>query len=69
MKRKDNQEDNVSQVCEPRLAYNGSADNPTVSSASVKESGSGTKSGRMSVEEYFNQLRTMVNEYYDNLPS
>ena len=69
MKRNNNQEDKVSQVCEPRLAYNDSADNPNVSSASVEEPGSGTKAGRMSVEEYFNQLRTMVNEYYDNLQS
>ena len=69
MKRKKNQEDKVSKVCEPRLAYNGSADNPNVSSASVKEPGSGTKAGRMSVEEYFDQLRTMVNEYYDDIQS
>ena len=53
MKRKNNQEDKVSQVCEPRLAYNGSADNPAVSSASVKEPDSGTKAGRMSVDSSF----------------
>jgi hypothetical protein len=69
MKRKDNQEDKVSMVCEPRLAYNGSASNPKVNSTSVEEPNLGTKAGRMSVEEYFDQLRTMVNEYYDNLQS
>ena len=26
-------------------------------------------SGRMSVEEYFGELRAMVNEYYENLQS
>ena len=69
MKRKNNQEDKVSQVCEPRLAYNGFADNPTVSSASVKEPGSGTKAGRMSVEEYFDRLWSVVEAKYENLQS
>ena len=69
MKRKDNQEDKVSKVSEPRLAYNGSADNPNVSSASVKEPGSGTKAGRMSVEEYFDKLWSVVEAKYENLQS
>lgn len=69
MKRKDNQEDKVSMVCEPRLSYNGSASNPKVNSTSVEEPSSGTKAGRMSVEEYFNKLWSVVEAKYENLQS
>ena len=65
MKKKKNQEDRVSLVCEPVAGYNCSpvrSQKPVFSpNADVDE--------LMSVEEYFGKLRTMVNEYYDNLQS
>ena len=51
-------DNNQSVVAEPTAAYG------TIGTARVARSvGS---SGRMSVEEYFGELRAMVNEYYEN---
>ena len=65
MKKKKNQENRVSMVCEPVAGYNcqpASCKQPVLSpDADMDE--------LMSVEEYFGKLRTMVNEYYDNLQS
>ena len=65
MKKKKNQENRVSMVCEPVAGYNctpARSQKPILSpNADMDE--------LMSVEEYFGILRTMVNEYYDNLQS
>ncbi len=54
-------DDNQSVVAEPTTAY-GSIGTTMV----TRSVGS---SGRMSVEEYFGELRAMVNKYYENLQS
>jgi len=53
--------DKQSVVAEPALTY-GNVEATMV----ARPVGS---SGRMSVEEYFGELRAMVNEYYENLQS
>ena len=67
MKRKKDQENRVSEVCEPRLAYN--SDVPSAEAVAIADSNSVTAmpDDCMSVEEYFNKLKTMVNEYYENI--
>ena len=65
MKKKKNQENRESMVCEPVVGYN-------CSSARHPKSSDFPDAGMdelMSVEEYFGILRTMVNEYYDNIQS
>ena len=54
-------DNNQSVVAEPALTY-GNIEATRV----ARPVGS---SGRMSVEEYFGELRAMVNEYYENLQS
>ena len=67
MKRKKDQENRVSEVCEPRVAYNSAV--PCAETAAIADSNSVTAmpDDCMSVEEYFNKLKTMVNEYYENI--
>ena len=67
MKRKKDQGNRVSEVCEPRVAYN--SDVPSTEAAAIVDSNSVTAmpDDCMSVEEYFNKLKTMVNEYYENI--
>ena len=67
MKRKKDQENRVSEVCEPRATYNSAV--PCAETATVADTHSLTAmpDDCMSVEEYFNKLKTMVNEYYENI--
>lgn len=65
MKKKKNQENRESKVCEPVVGYNCPPARCPKSSASPDAD----MDELMSVEEYFGILRTMVNEYYDNLQS
>ncbi len=53
--------DNQFVVAEPTTAYG--------SIGTIRVARSVGSSGRMSVEEYFGELRAMVNEYYENLQS
>ncbi|MBO4875121.1 MAG: hypothetical protein J5542_07430 [Bacteroidales bacterium] len=53
--------DNQYAVAEPALTYGN-----IEATRGARPVGS---SGRMSVEEYFGELRAMVNEYYENLQS
>lgn len=53
--------DKQSVVAEPALTYG------NIDATRCTRSVGG--SGRMSVEEYFGELRAMVNEYYENLQS
>ena len=54
-------DNNQSVVAEPTAAYG------NIDATRCTRSVGG--SGRMSVEEYFGELRAMVNEYYENLQS
>lgn len=66
MKNKKNQKNEEPMVCEPAANYNpSSARQPNAVSKSYSED----MGELMSVEEYFGKLRTMVNEYYDNIQS
>ena len=65
MKKKKNQENRESMVCEPVVGYNCPPAKQPKSSAFLDAD----MDELMSVEEYFGKLRTMVNEYYDNLQS
>ena len=67
MKRKKDQENRVSEVCEPRVAYNAVKPRPEMSIIDDIESVTAMPDDCMSVEEYFNKLKTMVNEYYENI--
>ncbi|MCR4964179.1 MAG: hypothetical protein K6A41_00820 [Bacteroidales bacterium] len=66
MKKKKDQEDNEPKVCEPIVDYNRTdSGRPNAVSNPYSEN----MDDLMSVEEYFGKLRTMVNEYYDNVQS
>ena len=67
MKRKMDQENRVSEVCEPRMTYNTARPRPEMPTIDGVESGTTMPDDCMSVEEYFNKLKTMVNEYYENI--
>lgn len=65
MKKKKNQENRESMVCEPVVGYNCPPARHPKSSAFPDAD----MDELMTVEEYFGILRTMVNEYYDNIQS
>ena len=66
MKSKKNQENEEPRVCEPAASYTpSSARQPNAVSKPYSED----MGELMSVEEYFGKLKTMVNEYYDNIQS
>ena len=69
MKRKKNQENRVSEVCEPRVAYNAVRSRPETPTIDGIESGTAMSEGRMSVDEYFNELWKVVEAKYEKLQS
>ena len=69
MKRKKNQENRVSEVCEPRVAYNAVRSRPEMPTIDGIESGTAMSEGRMSVDDYFNELWKVVEAKYEKLQS
>ena len=66
MKRKKDQENRVSEVCEPRMTYNATRPCPEMPTIGGVVSGTAMPEGRMSVDEYFNELWKVVEAKYDN---
>jgi len=69
MKSKKNQENRVSEVCEPRMTYNTARPRPEMPTIDGVESGTTMPEGRMSVDEYFNELWKVVEAKYEKLQS
>ena len=69
MKRKKDQENRVSEVCEPRAIYNTAKTCPEMPTIDGIESGTAMPEGRMSVDEYFNELWKVVEAKYEKLQS
>ena len=69
MKRKKDQENRVSEVCEPRMTYNATRSCPEMPTIGGVESGTAMPEGRMSVDEYFNELWKVVEAKYEKLQS
>lgn len=69
MKRKKDQENKLSEVCEPRATYNIARPRSEVSTIDGIESGTAMSEGRMSVDEYFNELWKVVEAKYEKLQS
>ena len=69
MKRKKDQENRVSEVCEPRVAYNAVRPRPEMPTIDGIENGTDMPEGRMSVDEYFNELWKVVEAKYEKLQS
>ena len=69
MKRKKDQENRVSEVCEPRMTYNTARPRPEMPTIDGVESGTTMPEGRMSVDEYFNELWKVVEAKYEKLQS
>ena len=67
MKRKKDQENRVSEVCEPRATYNSAVSCAETATVADTHPLTAMPDDCMSVEEYFNKLKTMVNEYYENI--
>ena len=66
MKRKKDQENRVSEVCEPRMTYNTARPRPEMPTIDGVESGTTMPESRMSVDEYFNELWKVVETKYEN---
>lgn len=66
MKRKKDHENRVSEVCEPRMTYNTARPRPEMPTIDGVESGTTMPEGRMSVDEYFNELWKVVEAKYEN---
>ena len=66
MKRKKGQENRVSEVCEPRATYNTASPCHEMPTIDGHESGIAMPEGRMSVDEYFNELWKVVEAKYEN---
>ena len=66
MKRKKDQENRVSEVCEPRMTYNTARPRPEMPTIDGVESGTTMPESRMSVDEYFNELWKVVKAKYEN---
>ena len=69
MKRKKDQENRVSEVCEPRATYNTAKSRSDVPTIDGIDNGTAMSEGRMSVDEYFNELWKVVKAKYENLQS
>lgn len=69
MKRKKDQENRVSEVCEPRMTYNTVRPRPEMPTIDGVESVTTMPEGRMSVDEYFNELWKVVEAKYEKLQS
>lgn len=69
MKRKKDQENRVSEVCEPRVAYNAARPCTEMPTIDGIDSGATMPEGRMSVDEYFNELWKVVEAKYEKLQS
>ena len=69
MKRIKDQENRDSKVCEPRVAYNTTKPCPEMPAVDGIESGTAMPEGRMSVDEYFNELWKVVEAKYEKLQS
>ena len=69
MKRKKDQENRVSEVCEPRMTYNTARPRPEMPTIDGVESVTTMPEGRMSVDEYFNELWKVVEAKYEKLQS
>jgi len=69
MKRKKNQENRDSKVCEPRMTYNTARPRPEMPTIDGVESVTTMPEGRMSVDEYFNELWKVVEAKYEKLQS
>ena len=69
MKRKIDQENRVSEVCEPRATYSTAKTCPEMPTIDGIESGTAMPKGRMSVDEYFNELWKVVEAKYEKLQS
>lgn len=69
MKRKKGQENRVSEVCEPRATYNTASPCHEMPTIDGIESGTAMSEGRMSVDDYFNELWKVVEAKYEKLQS
>lgn len=56
----------MSEVCEPRMTYNTARPRPKMPTIDGVESGTTMPEGRMSVDEYFNELWKVVEAKYEN---
>lgn len=69
MKRKKDQENRVLEVCDPRATYDTAKSRSDVPTIDGIESGTAMSEGRMSVDEYFNELWKVVKAKYEKLQS
>ncbi len=69
MKRKKDQENRVSEVCEPRATYNTARLRPKMPTVDGIGRDTDMSEGRMSVDEYFNELWKVVETKYEKLQS
>ena len=59
----------MSEVCEPRVAYNAVRPRPEMPTIDGIENGTDMPKGRMSVDEFFNELWKVVEAKYEKLQS
>lgn len=67
MRRKKVQENRVLEVCDPRATYDTAKSRSDVPTIDGIESGTAMSEGRMSVDEYFNELWKVVKAKYEKL--